>query len=414
MLYYFFTWLHQHILDVYDNDLPLRVFKYLSFRAALAAITAMVISIALGPWLIRKLYALKIGQPIRKDECPPLHALHRDKEGTPTMGGVLIVAAMVLPTLLWADILGPFVLLAVGATLWLGVLGAADDYLKIRRRNSTGLRKRTKLAWQVLLGLAIGTTLVAMPSPKREHSTTRPQLLNELTGTVRPERTGVAGPAPDVRAVLKEHKIRGYPKTLFLPFYRRPVAMIGALYILFAVLVITGSSNAVNLTDGLDGLAIGCSIAVAFVYIVISYVSGNFLLSDYLNIEFINGSGELVIFLSSMVGAGLGFLWFNAHPAQIFMGDTGSLALGGAIGTVALVVKKEFLLLIAGGIFVIEAASVILQVAYFKWKRERLFRMAPLHHHFEMCGWSETKVTVRLWIIGAIFALLSLASLKLQ
>jgi len=414
MLYHLFTWLHQHILDVYDKDLPLRVFKYLSLRAALAAITAMVISIALGPWLIRKLYALKIGQPIRKDECPPLHALHRNKEGTPTMGGVLIVAAIVLPTLLWADVLGPFVLLAVGATLWLGALGAVDDYLKIRHHNSIGLRKRTKLAWQVLLGLTVGVTLVAMPAPKRELSTTRPQLLNELTGSVPPQTTGVAAPAPDVRAVLKEHEIRGYPKTLFLPFYRWPVAVIGAFYILFAVLVITGSSNAVNLTDGLDGLAIGCSIAVALVYIVISYVSGNFLLSDYLNIEFINGSGELVIFLSSMVGAGLGFLWFNAHPAQIFMGDTGSLALGGAIGTVALVVKKEFLLLIAGGIFVIEAASVILQVAYFKWKRERLFRMAPLHHHFEMCGWSETKVTVRLWIIGTIFALLSLASLKLQ
>ena len=418
MLYYLFTWLHQHILDAYKEDLPLRVFKYLSVRATLAAITAMALSILLGPWLIRKLYALKIGQPIRKDECPPLHALHRSKEGTPTMGGVLIVAAMVLPTLLWADVLSVFILLVVGATLWLGVLGGIDDYLKIKRRNSKGLRARTKLAWQVLLGAIVGLVLVVMPAPKRELSTTRPNLLGELAeqsaeevvnGTVDGTR-----PAPDVVKVITTHDIHGYPKTLFVPFYRYPVAWIGGFYVLLAVFVIAGSSNAVNLTDGLDGLAIGCSTAVAFVYVIISYLTGNFLLSDYLNIEFVNGSGELVIFLASMIGAGLGFLWFNAHPAQIFMGDTGSLALGGAIGTVALIVKKEFLLLIAGGIFVLEALSVILQVAFFKWKRRRIFRMSPLHHHFEMCGWSETKVTVRLWIIAITFALLSLASLKLQ
>jgi phospho-N-acetylmuramoyl-pentapeptide-transferase len=407
MLYYLFTWLQQYIS-------PMRVFRYLSFRAALAAITAMVISIALGPWLIRRLYALKVGQPIRKEDCEPLHALHRNKEGTPTMGGVLIVAAMVLPTLLWADVLGPLVLLALGVTLWLGVLGAADDYLKIRHHNSKGLKARTKFAWQILLGVLVGVVLVAMPSPSPKYSTTRPQLLNELVGNNGPRNPDGTQIAPDVRTVLKEHKINGYPKTLFVPFYRWPVATLGVFYILFAVVVIAGSSNAVNLTDGLDGLAIGCSTAVAFVYIAVSYVTGNFLLSDYLNIEFINGSGELVIFLSSMVGAGLGFLWFNAHPAQIFMGDTGSLALGGAIGAVALITKKELLLLLAGGIFVIEAASVILQVGYFKWKRRRLFRMSPLHHHFEMCGWSETKVTVRLWIIAVIFALVSLASLKLQ
>jgi len=414
MLYHFFKWLQQHIQDVYDIDSPLRVFRYLSFRATLAAITAMLVSIVLGPWLIRKLYALKIGQPIRKDECPPLHALHRDKEGTPTMGGLLIVAAMIVPTLLWADILGPFVLLAVGATLWLGLLGAVDDYFKIRHRDSNGLRPRTKLAWQIGLGVLVGVVLVAMPAPKPEYSTTQLKLLQKLAKEDGREGEDGSPTEPDIRALIRKHKIEGYPKTLFVPFHRRPVVVLGAFYILFAALVITGSSNAVNLTDGLDGLAIGCSTAVAFVYIGISYAAGNFRLSDYLNIEFINGSGELVIFLASMIGAGLGFLWFNAHPAQIFMGDTGSLALGGAIGTVALVVKKEFLLLIAGGIFVIEAASVMLQVAYFKWKRERLFRMSPLHHHFEMCGWSETKVTVRLWIIAMIFALVSLASLKLQ
>jgi phospho-N-acetylmuramoyl-pentapeptide-transferase len=411
MLYYLLTWLQQYIS-------PMRVFKYLSVRATLAAITAMALSIILGPWLIRKLYALKVGQPIRKDECPPLHALHRDKEGTPTMGGVLIVAAMVLPTLLWADVLSVFILLVVGATLWLGVLGGIDDYLKIKHRNSKGLRARTKLGWQVLLGVLVGSVLVLLPAPKRELSTTQPNLLKDLSGESAEEIVNgtVDGmhPAPDVASIIREHSIRGYPKTLFVPFYRYPVAWLGAFYVLLAVFVIAGSSNAVNLTDGLDGLAIGCSTAVAFVYVVISYLTGNFLLSDYLNIEFVNGSGELVIFLASMIGAGLGFLWFNAHPAQIFMGDTGSLALGGAIGTVALIVKKEFLLLIAGGIFVIEALSVILQVAFFKWKRRRIFRMSPLHHHFEMCGWSETKVTVRLWIIAIAFALVSLASLKLQ
>ena len=406
MLYYLFTWLQQYIS-------PMRVFQYLSFRAAIAAITAMAISIALGPWLIRKLYALKIGQPIPKDECPPLHALHRDKEGTPTMGGLLIVAAILVPTLLWAKFLGPFVLLAIGATVWLGLLGAVDDFLKIRHQSRRGLRARTKLGWQALLGLLVGVALFAMPAPSPEYSTTKPKLVESLKAQALADQLAVDEESV-VLIVLKEHKIRGYPKTLFVPFYRWPVAMLGLLYIPFAMLVITASSNAVNLTDGLDGLAIGCSIAVAFVYIVISYVCGNFLLSDYLNIEFVNGSGELVIFLASMIGAGLGFLWFNAHPAQIFMGDTGSLALGGAIGTVALIVKKEFLLLIAGGIFVVEAVSVIVQVAYFKWKRERVFRMAPLHHHFEMGGWSETKVTVRLWIIAAIFALVSLASLKLQ
>jgi phospho-N-acetylmuramoyl-pentapeptide-transferase len=411
MLYYLLTWLQQYIS-------PLRVFKYLSFRAGLAAITAMALSILIGPWLIRKLYSLKIGQPIRKDECPPLHALHRDKEGTPTMGGVLIVAAMVVPTLLWAKILIPFVLIVVGATLWLGLLGAVDDYYKIKRGNSKGLKARTKLAWQVLLGAVVGIVLVAMPAPKRELSTTKPQLLKELAGesaedvvngTVNGTHVG-----PDVPAIIQAHNIKGYPKSLFVPFYRYPVAWLGGFYVLLAVLVVAGSSNAVNLTDGLDGLAIGCSTVVAFVYIILSYLTGNLVLSDYLNIEFINGSGELVIFLASMIGAGLGFLWFNAHPAQIFMGDTGSLALGGAIGTVALIVKKEFLLLIAGGIFVLEAVSVILQVAFFKWKRRRIFRMSPLHHHFEMCGWSETKVTVRLWIIAITFALVSLASLKLQ
>ena len=401
MFYYLFYYLQKFFS-------PFRVFQYISFRAALAAISAMLISILLGPWVIKKLYQLKIGEQIRKDECPPLHAIHKNKQGTPTMGGILIILSIIIPAVLWVDILNIFAIMVIGATLWLGLLGARDDYLKIKNKRSLGLKASTKFFWQILLALIIGATLVLLPNKK--YTTTEPNLIRKL---------------PKVEHIVKKNdeteKIQdpklsdpGYPTTLFIPFYRSPVLNLGILYILLSILVIVGSSNAVNLTDGLDGLAIGCTITASTVYIIVSYITSNFILSDYLNIEFIQGSGELVIFLSCLVGAGLGFLWYNAHPAQIFMGDTGSLALGGAIGTVAIIVKKEFLLLIVGGIFVIEALSVILQVLVFKMKKRRIFLMAPIHHHFEMKGWPETKVTIRFWIIAIIFALISLASLKLQ
>jgi len=376
MLYYLFNYLYDHFYDEERIKIfsPLRVFKYLSFRAALAAFTALVISIIFGPWFIRKLYQFKIGQEIRTHECPPLAAMHKDKKGTPTMGGILILFAIIVPTILWIDVLNVFSIVLITSTLALGVLGGQDDYLKIKKKQSKGLSIKSKLIWQMLIGLVIGLILYFVP--------------------------------PEI-----------YPKTIFVPFYKYALLDFGAIsfiFILYVAIVITFSSNAVNLTDGLDGLAIGCTIIASAVYIVISYITGNTIFSKYLNIEYIRGSGEAVIFLSSIVGAGLGFLWFNAFPAQVFMGDTGSLALGGAIGTAALVVKKEVLLIIVGGVFVIEAVSVLIQVYVFRTRHRRVFLIAPIHHHYEMKGYHEVKVTVRFWIIAIIFALISLASLKLQ
>ena len=377
MLYYLFSYLYDYFFLEREMKIfsPLRVFKYLSFRAALAAITALLISIIFGPWFIRKLYQFKIGQQIRTHECPPLAAMHKDKKGTPTMGGILILFAILLPTILWIDILNIFSVILIFSILSLGVLGGHDDYLKIKLKQSKGLSIRSKLIWQAIIGLIIGFILYFLPS--------------EI-----------------------------YPKTVFFPFYKYPLlyfaGITGFVFILYSAVIIVFSSNAVNLTDGLDGLAIGCTIIASSVYIIISYITGNIILSDYLNVQYVRGSGEAVIFLSSIVGAGLGFLWFNSFPAQIFMGDTGSLALGGAIGTAALVVKKEILLIIVGGVFVIEAISVLIQVYVFRTRHRRVFLIAPIHHHFEMKGFHEAKVTVRFWIIAIIFALISLASLKLQ
>ena len=376
MLYYLFGYLYDHFYEGEEIKIfsPLRVFKYLSFRAALAAFTALMISIIFGPWFIRKLYKFNIGQQIRTHECPPLAAMHKDKKGTPTMGGILILFAIVLPTLLWIDLMNIFSVVLVFSTLTLGALGGHDDYLKIKHKQSKGLSIRSKLIWQALIGLAVGVILYFVPS--------------------------------DI-----------FPKTIFVPFYKYPLldfGVISFIFIIYAAMVIVFSSNAVNLTDGLDGLAIGCTIIASAVYIVISYITGNKIISNYLNVQYIQGSGEAVIFLASIVGAGLGFLWFNAFPAQVFMGDTGSLALGGAIGTAALVVKKEILLIIVGGVFVIEALSVLIQVYVFRTRHRRVFLIAPIHHHFEMKGYHEVKVTVRFWIVAIIFALISLASLKLQ
>ena len=374
MLYYLSEYLFQHFYIEKGIDF-FKIFfivRYLSVRAALAAFTALLISIALGPWFIRKLYRLNIGQEIRTHECPPLAAMHKDKKGTPTMGGILILFAIMVPTFLWIDVLNVFAIILIISTLWLGALGAKDDYLKIKHKRSKGLSIRRKLIWQCILGLLVGVLLYLIPK--------------EI-----------------------------YPKSLFVPFYTYEIiGTVGLFYILLATVVIVGSSNAVNLTDGLDGLAIGCSIVACSVFIIISYLTGNVKTAEYLNIPFILGSGEAVIFLSSVVAAGLGFLWFNAYPAQVFMGDTGSLALGGAIGTAALIVKKEVLLVLVGGVFVIEALSVLIQVYVFRTKHRRVFLIAPIHHHFEMKGYHEVKVTVRFWIVAIIFALMSLSSLKMQ
>ena len=364
MLYYLF---YDRLTDAWS---AFNVFKYITVRAGGAAVTAFLLSLLVGPYLIRWLYRLRIGQEIRKDECPPLHLIHKNKQGTPTIGGLLVLTALTIATLLWARWDNYYVWLALAVTLALGALGFADDYLKVRHRRSLGLNARTKLVVQTAIALALAAVMIAL----------EPEL------------------------------------PLYVPFYKSPViANLGLVYIALAVLVIVGTSNAVNLTDGLDGLAIGAVTVCALAYTVLAYVAGHSRISEYLFIFYAPNAAELTVFCAGLVGAGLGFLWFNAHPAMIFMGDTGSLALGGAIGTIALLVRKEVLLLIIGGLFVGEALSVILQVGSFRLRAgKRVFRMAPVHHHFEMKGWPETRVTVRFWIIALIFALAGIATLKLQ
>ncbi len=348
------------------------VLRYITFRAAMASVTAMVLGVVLGPYVIRRLYELKIGAPLRKEEFFALHAAHKHKDGVPTMGGILILISILVSTLLWVDLLNVNVAIVLGATVCLGVLGWADDLRKVKKRESGGIRPRTKFLWQVLLGVVVGVLLVTLPG-KAEHST-----------------------------------------KLSVPFWKHPLVDLGVGYVVFAAFIIVGSSNAVNLTDGLDGLAIGCSVIAALAYGVICYVCGHAAFAKYLNIQYVSGCGELSVFCAAMVGAGLAFLWYNAYPAQVFMGDTGSLSLGGAVGTMAVLSKKEFLLLIVGGIFVMEAVSVIVQVISYKTRKKRIFLMTPIHHHFELKGWPEAKVTTRFWIVAIIFALLSLATLKVQ
>ncbi len=345
------------------------VFKYLTFRAVMASLTAFLISIILGPIIIKWLKRMNFGQTIRKEHVESLHTKHKHKEGTPTMGGILIIISIAVSTLLWADIMNKYLAISLGVFLFLGLVGFWDDYIKVVKKRNLGLRAASKFLLQVLAGLVVAIFIIFCTP---------------------------------------------IPTTLNIPFLKEIVIDLGFLYVLFAILVLTGSSNAVNLTDGLDGLAIGCTIIVALTYSVLSYISGNFKFADYLNIFFLQGAGELSVFCAAMVGAGLGFLWFNSYPASIFMGDTGSLALGGAIGTVAVLIKKELLLFIVGGIFVVEAMSVILQVIWFKATSRRLFLMSPIHHHFEHLGWPESKVTIRFWIIAIVLALFSLATLKLQ
>lgn len=345
------------------------IFRYITFRSAMAALTSFVICLICGPFLIRKLQRLKVGEQIRKEESVRLHELHRSKQDTPTMGGILILAAIVSSTLVWADLSNKYIHVALISTLWLGVTGFIDDYLKQSRKKSKGLAASTKLASQIVLGLILGTFLLCDPQ---------------------------------------------YSICLDVPFLKDVSLNLDGLFIIFVIIVIAGSSNAVNLTDGLDGLAIGIVVMAAVAFSVLSYVSGHLNFSRYLFIPYIKGAGELTVFCSSIIGAGLGFLWFNCYPASIFMGDVGSLALGGALGTVALLIKKEFLLVIVGGIFVIEAFSVILQVGVFKFSKKRIFKIAPLHHHFQFLNWPENKVIVRFWIIASLLALLSIVTLKIR
>jgi phospho-N-acetylmuramoyl-pentapeptide-transferase len=377
MLYYLLV----HVLRPHFS--PLNVFRYITVRTALASLTALFLSLVFGPWVIRRLRDMQIGQYIR-NEGPERH---QTKAGTPTMGGVLIVAAIVIPTLLWADLRNIFAILAICATLAFGAIGFADDYNKIMRKRNLGLSGKRKLMWQVLTCLAIGGVLLRLR----------------------------AGGSYSTQLIVPFFK-KLHPDLIIRSLWSQPHLWLIAIlpFLFFLVLVIVGSSNAVNLTDGLDGLAIGCVLVAAGALTVLTYISSHARFAEYLEIQKLPAAGELTIFCGSLVGASLGFLWYNAHPAELFMGDVGSLALGGAIGTVAVITKQEILLLSIGGVFVIEAISVILQVASFKLTGKRIFRMAPLHHHFELLGWSESKIIVRFWIAALVFALFSLTTLKLR
>ena len=358
MLYYLLYPLHTIVS-------ALNVTRYITFRTAAASLTALALSLLLGPWLIRRLREFQIGQVVRQDGP----SSHKPKAGTPTMGGLLIVGSLLISVLLWGNLSNRYVWVVVLVTIAMASIGFYDDWLKLRKRRP--LKIREKFVAQVAVGLAVGLYLYRFPAD-------------------------------------------GVTTQLSVPFAKDWVPDLGAWYVLFAALIIVGASNAVNLTDGLDGLAMGPVIVAAVAFGVIAYVTGNVRLSEYLFIMKVRGAGELTVFCGALMGAGVGFLWFNSYPAEVFMGDVGSLALGGAIGTLAVLSKAELLLPFIGGLFVIEAVSVILQVASFRLTGHRIFRMAPLHHHFELMGWHESKVVIRFWILALLLALLALTPLKLR
>jgi len=358
-----------HLLYPFHTQVSLlNVTRYITFRTAAASLSALALSLALGPWLIRRLRTFQIGQVIRQ-EGP---TTHRQKAGTPTMGGVLILASSLVPTLLWADLTNIYIWIAVLTTALFGGVGFVDDYLKITRRSHHGLLPRYKMGCQILVAVAVGVVLL----------------------------------------VLAQQGL--YNTRLIFPFFKRLIPDLGWLYLPFTVFVLVAASNSVNLTDGLDGLAISTFAIAAAAFTALAYVTGHRVLADYLLLVRFEQSAELTVFCGALVGAALGFLWYNSYPAEIFMGDVGSLALGAALGTVAILIKQELLLGVVGGVFVLEALSVILQVASFKLTGQRVFKMAPLHHHFELIGWSEPKVITRFVIAAVVFALFSLTTLKLR
>lgn len=372
MLYHLF-------LPLRDVVIGANLFRYITFRSAAAALLALIISFVVGPWMIRKLRLHQIGEEIRTDG-PQTHLL---KAGTPTMGGLMILVAVTIPTLLLANLTNFYVLLTLLAFLWMGAVGFFDDYLKAVHKTKKGLVARYKLIGQLTLGGLIAFFILAYPS---------------LFGLNFAARV----------------------TTTTMPFLKNVMFNFGVFYPLMVVFIITGTSNGVNLTDGLDGLAIGVTSIAAAAFAVMSYVTGNIKFATYLNIVYLDGAGELTIVCAALLGAGLGFLWFNGFPAQVFMGDTGALALGAALGTMAILLKKEFFLVVIGGIFVVEALSVIIQRLYFKYTKrkygvgQRVFRMAPLHHHFEQIGWHESKVVVRFWIVQVLLVLVSLTMFKVR
>lgn len=358
MLYYLLFSLHKH-------STFLNVFRYITFRSICAFLTAFAVSLAIGPYIIRKLQRNNVGQRIREDGPTS----HHNKSGIPTMGGIIILIAIIISVLLWANLKNRYIWITIFSVVGFGIIGFYDDYLKFIRNRSDGLAPRYKFGFQIIVAMIIGIVLYSMAA---------------------------------------------YSTKLNIPFFKNISPDIGLLYIPFIVLVLVGASNAVNLTDGLDGLAIGPIVIATITYMIVVYATGHKKFAEYLLITYTDGAGEIAIFCGAMIGASLGFLWFNAYPASVFMGDVGSLALGGALGTVAIISKHELLLPLVGGIFVIEALSVIFQVAYYKSRKKRIFLMAPIHHHFELKGWQEPKVVTRFWIIAIILALLSLSTLKLR
>ncbi len=345
------------------------LFRYITFRTAMAGLTTFLFCVVFGPFIIEWLKHMKVREIAKRDDCPDLDPFHSPKEGTPTMGGVFIVASILLSVFLWADLGNKYILLTAFTCTWLAILGWVDDYVKLTQKGRRGLTKRTKLVWEIMLGCFIGSYVYFNPDTSTK---------------------------------------------LDFPFFKNVIVDLGIFYIPFAAIVVIGTSNAVNLTDGLDGLAIGCVLIVGLTLAVLSYITGHLTFSEYLFIPFISGTGELAVFCSAIMGASLGFLWFNCHPATIFMGDVGSLSLGGTLGVIAVLIKKELLLVIVGGIFVIEAVSVILQILSVQLRGKKIFKVSPLHHHLQLSGWKESKIIIRFWIIAIILALITLMTLKIR
>jgi phospho-N-acetylmuramoyl-pentapeptide-transferase len=356
--------------DFYYIWPSLNLFRYITFRAGLAALTAFILCIIFGPIFIRLSKKKKIAELAKRQDAPGLDKFQVKKEGTPTMGGVFIIGSILISVLLWGDLTNSFLLMTFFICLCLAILGGADDYIKLKGIGKhRGIRARTKSLWQILLALIVGVFVYLHPS-------------------------------------ITTH--------LDVPFFKNLIIDLGVFFVLWVVVVIVGSSNAVNLTDGLDGLAIGCVLMVAFTLGALSYVTGNAGISDYLLVPHVPGAGELTVFCAAMVGASLGFLWFNCYPASVFMGDVGSLALGGSLGIIAIIIKKELWFVVLGGVFVVEAGSVILQVLSFKTTGKRIFKMSPFHHHLQLSGWNENKIIVRFWILAMILAMLTLTTLKIR
>lgn len=389
-------------------------FSFCSTRLILAALTGLLFTILLGPSFIKKLYELKIGQSIRTDECPMLGKLHEKKKDTPTMGGILILSSLMVSMFLWMDLCSAFTWILFLTTVVLGFMGGYDDYLKLKYKNAKGLSGKKKMLIQGLLGFAIAFYLLCPSVSNFFHKGNfmAPPVAKEEIQKI--DKEGTKGEYSARTLSLHE-----YSATYYIPFFKDPVFVFSGLAVVaaffFILFVITGASNAVNLTDGLDGLAAGCIIMVSLVLGVVAFISNNIELSRYLNVLYIEGAAEIATYLAALAGACTGFLWYNGYPAQVFMGDTGSLSIGGILGVSSILLRKEFLLALAGGVFVMEALSVILQVGSYKLRnKKRIFLCAPLHHHFEYKGWPETKVVLRFWIVSLILAVIGIASLKFQ